>query len=135
MATYDGSVCGRVGGEVGEVGADGLDVAADDRAGQRGVAVLERVVEGGGQQRAQGGGRVVGAGGGEHLHRLGDQGDEVVGAVRETGVVERALVLGHPHRAAAEVGDQALGELAVGLVGGDAEDAAGAAGAGRRRCR
>ena len=100
----------RVGGDVGEVGADGLDVAAHDRAGQRRVAVGERVVEGGGEQRAQRRGRVLGAGGAEQVHRLGDQGDEVVGAVREAGVVERALVLGHPHRHAAEVGDQGLGE-------------------------
>ena len=68
---------------------------------------VERVVERGGEQRAQGAGRVVGAGGGEQLHRLGDQGDQVVGAVGEAGVVERAHLLGHPHRRAAEVGDQA----------------------------
>ena len=88
----------RVGGDVGEVGADGVDVAAHDRAGQGGVALLEGVVEGGGEQRAQGGGGVVGTGGGEQLHRLGDQGDEVVGAVGEAGVVERAALLGDPHR-------------------------------------
>ena len=91
-ATYDAQGLRRVRADVVEVGADGADVAAHDRPGQRGVAVRQRVVEGGGQQRPQGGGRVVGAGRGrEQLHRLGDQGDQVVGAVRQPGVVERAL--------------------------------------------
>ena len=35
----------------------------------------------------------------QDLHRLGHQGDQVVGAVGETGVVERAHLLGHPDRA------------------------------------
>ena len=100
----------RVGLQVLEVRPHGADVTADDRAGQRGVAVVEGVVEGGGQQRPQRGGRVVDAGGGEDLHGLGDQGDQVVGAVREAGVVERAHLLGHPRRAAAEVGDERLGD-------------------------
>ena len=39
-------------------------------------------------------------------------------------VVERAHLLGHPRRAAAEVGDELLGELALGRAGGQAEDAA-----------
>ena len=117
----------RVGEEVGDVGPDRLDVTADDRPGQGGVAVLERVVERGGQQWPQGRGRVVGAGGRQDLHGLGDEGDEVVGAVGQACVVERAPVLGHPHRATAEVGDEGLGDLAVGVVGGDAEDAAGQA--------
>ena len=46
----------------------------------------------------------------------------------ETRVVERAAVLGHPHGATAEVGDEPLGELALGVPGGDAEDAAREAG-------
>ena len=56
------------------------------------------------------------------------------------GVVERAPLLGDPHRAAAEVGDELLGERALGRAGGDAEDAAGepgqvdgGAGEGHRR--
>ena len=77
------------------------------------------------EQRAQRVGGLVGAGRGQHLQRLADQGDQVVGAVREAGVVERAAVLGHPHRAAAEVGDERLGERLLGVAGGDAEDAAG----------
>ena len=107
------------------MGADGAEVAADDRAGQRGVALLEGVVEGGGEQRAQGAGRVRGTGRREDLHGLGDQGDQVVGAVREARVVERAHLLGHPHRRAAEVGDERLDERALGRLGGEAEDRAG----------
>ncbi len=80
----------RVGLEVGEVRPHGVDVASHDRAGQGGVALLERVVEGGGEQRAQRAGRVADTRGREDLHRLGDQGDQVVGPVRQTGVVERA---------------------------------------------
>jgi hypothetical protein len=118
----------RRGLEVGHVGADGLHVAANDRAREGRVAVLERVVEGGGQQRAERGGRVLGAGGGEDLHRLGDEGDEVVGTVGETRVVERAAVLRDPHRATAQVGHQRLREPAVGVGGGHAEHAAGQAG-------
>ena len=113
----------RVGCDVDQVGADGLDVAADDRAGEGGVALAQRVVEGGVEQRAQGVGGVVATGGGQHLHRLGHEGDEVVGAVGETCVVERALVLGDPHRAATEVGDELLGDGPLRLAGGDAEDA------------
>src|SRR5207247_7947168 len=104
---------GGVDGEVVEVGPHGVDVAADDRAGEGGVTVVERVVEGGSQQRPERPGRVVGTGGGQDLQGLRDQGDQVVGAVGETGVVEGAFVLGHPHRAAAQVGDQALGQLAL----------------------
>ena len=77
---------------------------------------------------------------GEHLAGLGHQGDQVVGAVRERGVVERPPLLRHPHGAAAEVGDQLLGEAALVGAGGDAEDAArqsrqvdGGAGEGHRR--
>ena len=117
---------GALRGDVADVRPDGLDVAAHDRAGQRRVAEAQGVVEGGGQQRAEGRRGVVGTGGPEQLHRLGDQGDQVVGAVREAGVVERALVLRHPDDAAAQVGDEGLGERdGVGLVGGDAEGAAG----------
>ena len=50
----------RVGGDVLEVGPDGAEVAADDRAGQGGVALLEGVVEGRGKEWAQGAGRVGG---------------------------------------------------------------------------
>ena len=125
----------RVGDQVGEVGADRLDVTTHDRAGERGVTVLERVVEGCGEQRAQGRRGVLGTGGGEDLHRLGDQRDEVVGAVGQACVVERAAVLGHPHRATAEVGDERLGELAIGLVGRHAEDATGQPRQVDRRCR
>ena len=92
-ARYDGDGLGRVGGDLDEVGADGLDVAAHDRAGEGGVALGERVVEGRVEQRAEGVGGAVATGGGQHLHRLGHQGDEVVGAVGEACVVERALVL------------------------------------------
>ena len=135
-ATYDGRVSGCAAPDVGEVGPHGLDVTADDRAGQGGVAHREGVVEGRGEQRAQGGGGVGGAGVAEQLHRLRDEGDQVVGAVREAGVVERALVLGDPHQVAAQVGDEGLGERdGVRLVGGDAERAAAAGGAGRARCR
>ena len=49
---------------------------------------------------------------------LGDQGHEVVGAVRETRVVERAALLGHPDGAALEVGDEPLGQSPLGLVHG-----------------
>ncbi len=55
-------------------------------------------------------------------------------------VVERAHLLGHPHRAPAEVGDQALCDGTLPLAGGQAEDAAGqplqvhgGAGEGHRR--
>ena len=99
----------------------------------------ERVVEGGGEQRAQRVGRVqvgvVHARRGQQLHGLGDQRDQVVGAVGQRRVVERALVLGHPHRAAAEVRDQLLGHLPLAGAGGDPEDAARRAAAGRRPCR
>ena len=71
----------------------------------------------------------------EQLHRLGDQGDEVVGAVRQARVVEAAVLLGHPHHVAAEVGDDLLGPGALRRAGGHAEDAVGAAGRGRGRCR
>ena len=127
IATYDGMVAGAFSAMSCRWACDGLHVTAHDRAGQRGVALGERVVEGGGEQRAQRRGGVLGAGGGQQLHRLADQGDEVVGAVRETGVVERALALGHPQRDAAEVGDQALGVLPLGVAGGHAEHAAGEA--------
>ena len=118
----------RGGGDLGEVAADGADVAADDGAGQGGVALGQRVVESGVEQRAQGGGRVLGAGSAEQLHGLGDQGDEVVRAVGQTRVVERALVLGDEHRQAAEVADQPLGELALRRAGRDAVHAAAQAG-------
>ena len=124
-ATYDPSVPGEVRGDVGEVRADRLDVAADDRAGQRGVAVGQRVVQRRGQQRAQGGGRVGGAGLAEQVHRLGDQGDEVVRAVREARVVERAPVLLDPDDAAAEGGDQRAGERPGAVGRGHPEHAAG----------
>ena len=115
---------GGVRRDLGEVGAHGVDVAADDRTGQRSVALLEGVVERCGQQRTQGGRGVVDPGGVQQLHRLGDQGDQVVGAVGEPCVVERAHLLGHPVGAATEVGDQRRGDLALGFGGGEAEDAA-----------
>ena len=43
----------------------------------------------------------------------------------ESGVVDGAALLGDPHGAATEVGDQPLGEGALGLTRGDAEDAPG----------
>ena len=85
---------GGVAGDLGEVAADGLDVATDDRAGEGGVAVGQRVVEGGGEQRAQGAGRVVDAGRRQQLGGLGDEGDQVVGAVGQRRVVERAASSG-----------------------------------------
>ena len=88
-----------------------FDVAADDRAGQRGVAVASALSSAAVSSGRSVGGRVVGARPRQQdLHGLGDEGDQVVGAVREPRVVERAPVLGHPHRAAAEVGDQLLGD-------------------------
>ena len=47
IATYVGSVSGALRRTSAQVVADRLDVAAHDRAGQRGVALVERVVEGG----------------------------------------------------------------------------------------
>ena len=75
--------------ELGDVTPHGLDVTAHDRTGEGGVALAQRVVEGGGQQGTQRAGRVVGTRGVQELHRLGDEGDQVVGAVGERGVVER----------------------------------------------
>ena len=43
--------------------------------------------------------------------------------MRQGRVVERAVGLVDPHRRAAEVGDELLGEGALGRVGGEAEDA------------
>ncbi len=42
----------------------------------------------------------------------------------QTRVVERAPLLGHPHRAAAEVGDEPLGDRVLVGAGGEAEHAA-----------
>ena len=47
----------------------------------------------------------------------GDQGDQVVGAVGEGRVVERPVVLGDPHRLAAHLDDQRLGDRPQRLVG------------------
>ena len=46
----------------------------------------------------------------EQVHRLADQGDQVVGAVGETGVVERALLLGDPHGRPPRSATRRLGE-------------------------
>ena len=59
------------------------------RAGERGVAVLEGVVEGGAEQRPQRRGRVVDAGVRSRSIASLDQRHQVVGAVRQPGVVER----------------------------------------------
>ena len=140
IATYDGSVAGAVSAMSARwartVSTSPRTIGPVSAASPWASALSRAAVE----QRAQRGGGVVGAGGGQQLHRLADQGDEVVGAVRETRVVERALALGHPHRDAAEVGDQGLGELALAVAGGHAEHAAGepvevelGAGEGHRR--
>ncbi len=113
-----------VGAQLADVGGDRARVPAGDRAGQRGVAGAQGVVQGGAEQRAE---HPVGGGDpglGQQLHRLGDQGDQVVGAQREGSVVERARLLGDPLGLAAHLDDEGLGREPQLIGGGDAEGAA-----------
>ena len=111
-----------------QVREHGAGVAAGDRAGQRAVAVAQRVVQRGGQQRAEHPLRVADPGAAQQVRGLGDQRDQVVRAVRERGVVERAGRVGHPDRLRAHLDDQRLADVPRRLVAvgrGDADAAGG----------
>ena len=91
MATYDGERLRRVGrrcprGGRATVSTSPRTIGPVSAASPCGSALSSAAVSSGRSVR----GRVLGAGGGQDLHRLGDEGDEVVGAVGETRVVERA---------------------------------------------
>ena len=73
-----------------QVGADGAGVAAGDRAGERAVAVPQRVVQRGRQQRRDSRLGGVHAGRLQGVDAVAHERDQVVRAVRERGVVERA---------------------------------------------
>ncbi|SCD99292.1 syndecan 1 [Streptomyces sp. IgraMP-1] len=110
-----------------DVGLDGPRVSAGDGAGEGGVAGAQGVVEGGAEEGAEhpvGGGD---PGRAQQLHRLGDQGDQVVGAEREGRVVERTGLLRDPLGLSAHLDDEGLGGEPQLVGGGDAEGAAGQA--------
>ena len=91
---------------------DRRGVPSRDRAGQRGVAEPQRVVERGGQQRAEHPGRLADAGLGEQVGRLDDLGHQMIRRACQRGVVEAAVSLGDEHRLAAHLHDQDLGRRA-----------------------
>ncbi len=99
------------------MGADGARVAARHRAGERAVAVAQRVVQRGRQQRRD---QPVG---GVHTGRLqgvdavAHERDQVVRPVRQRGVVERAHLLRDAHRVGAHLDDQRLADGPARLVG------------------
>ena len=93
--------------------AHGADVAPADRPGEPAVAAAQAVVQRGGEQRAEHAGGVGDAGGAQQVGGLGDEGDQVVGAGDQRGVVEPPVVLGDEERLAAHLEDQRLGDGAV----------------------
>ena len=100
---------------------DGTGVPARHRPGQRGVAEAQRVVQRGVQQRVEDPVGVPDARVAQPVHRLVDERDEVVGAVCEGGVVQRAVLLGDPLHGAAELAHQPLGQRAQVVRGGHPE--------------
>ena len=95
---------------------DGAGVAAGDRPVSAAVAVAQRVVERGAEQRAEQPGGSATPAAPQEVDGLGDQRDQVVGAVGQGRVVERADVLGDADRLAAHLDDERLGDAPRGLV-------------------
>ena len=110
-------------GQLGEMGAHGFDVAPHDGTGQGAVAFRQGVVESGLEKRSQNGGGIVRTRGPQELHRLRDEGDQVVGAMREARVVEAPRLLGHPHHGRPELGHDLGGPLALTRARGHPEHA------------
>ena len=140
IARYAGDRAGRVPAQLRDVRGDRTGVAAGHRPGQGGVTGAQGVVEGRAEQRAEHPVGVLDPGLGQQLHRLGDQGDQVVRAEGEGRVVERTVLLRDPLGLPAHLDDQGLGGQPQLLGGGDAEGAAGeplhvdlGAGEGHRR--
>ena len=72
-----------------------------DRAREGCVTEAQRIVQGGTHQRTEDVGGLRDPGGAQDLCRFGDEGDQVVGAVGERGVIGDPVGLGDPHRGAA----------------------------------
>ena len=97
-------------GQRAQVAGHGAGVAPGDRPGQRRVAGVQRVVQRGAEQRPEHPGGLLDAGPAEQVGRLVDQGDEVVRADHEGGMVERARLLRHHHRVAPDLPHQRRGD-------------------------
>ncbi len=129
--------------ELAQVGPDGAGVPAGDRPGERPVAVAQRVVQRGRQQRRDEPLRGVDAGALQDVHAVAHQRDQVVRAVRQGRVVERADGLGHADRFGAHLDDEGLTDAPRGLLPdrsrdrdartGQPGDVLGAAGEGHHR--
>ena len=100
------------------MGADGAGVAAGDRPGERPVAVAQRVVQRGRQQRRDEPLGGVDAGALQDVDAVAHQRDQVVRAVGEGRVVERADGLGHADRFGAHLDDEGLADAPRGLLTG-----------------
>ena len=108
--------------ELAQVGADGAGVAAGDRPGERAVAVPQRVVQRGRQQRRDEPLGGMDAGPLQDVDAVAHERDQVVGAVREGGVVERADGLGHADRLGAHLDDKGLADAPSRLLPGRRRD-------------
>ncbi len=100
---------------------DGRGVAARHGTGQCVVAVPQRVLQGGAEQRREHPVRRLDPRVLEQLGGLGDEGGQVVGGQGEPGVVERAVLLLHGDRLATHLQHEGLAERFELLDGGDRE--------------
>ena len=85
-------------------------VAAGHRAGERGVAGPQGVVERGTEQRGEQPFRLLDPAPAQQVDRLVDEGGEVVGPAGEGRVVERPLVLLDPLRVPAHLDHERLAD-------------------------
>ena len=114
--------------ELGEVGCHGAGVPAGDRTRETRLALAQCPVEGGGEQRAQRRTGLVHTHGGQDTHGLCDDGEQVVGAVGQGGVVARTGIVVEHEGFPAELDGQCLGDRQDGCRGGHGHGAADQAG-------
>ena len=140
MATYDGSTSGAAAVSAARwaatVPASPRATGPVSAASPRRRAPSSAAPSSGAEHRAG----VLDAGPAQQVGRAGDEGRQVVGAVREGGVPQRPLLLGEVHRLATHLEHQGVAGRQQRLRGGDAEcdadqalEVDGGAGEGQRR--